>query len=311
MPGIGVIVNPYARSNQRDPKRVERLEKILGADGMVVQTNGIDVLGDVACRMREREIDVLAVCGGDGTIFRTVTAFRNAWGKDELPMLLPLRGGTINVIAGSIACMRGSPERVLSHVVHDYRHVRTHDVVERELITVNGEQHGFLFGLGLIVNFLRVYYTSPKPTPLRAAALLVKFAGSAALQTSLIRGVTQPVIADVLCDGERLPFRQFSLMLGMSIEHLPLGFRPGYLATRKHGHFHLLGGPIPAIRVVQNLRRFRYGIPVRDEGLYDNLAREVKIEFERPTHYMIDADIMGPVSSITLTAGPRVRMVRG
>ncbi len=311
MPGIGVVVNPYARSNQREPKRVERLEKILGNDGVVVQTNGIDVLGDVARRFREREIDVLAVCGGDGTIFRTITAFRNEWRDAELPKLLPLRGGTINVIAGSIACMRGSPERVLSHVVHDYRRGETHDLVERELMTVNGDQHGFLFGLGLIVNFLRVYYTGPKPTPIRAAGLLLKFAGSAALQTSLIRGATQPVVADVVCDGERLPFRVFSLMLGMSIEHLPLGFRPGYLATRKHGHFHLLGGPIPALRVVRNLHRFRYGIPVRDEGLYDNLAREVRIEFERPTHYMIDADILGPVQSITLTAGPRVRLVRG
>ena len=311
MAGIGVVVNPYARSNQRDPRRIERLAKLVGDDGIVEQTNGIDVLGDVARRFRERDVDLLAICGGDGTIFRTLTAFRHAWGERELPLVVPLRGGTINVIASSIGSMRGGPERVLAHVLHDYRHGGTHDVVERELLTVDGEQHGFLFGLGLIVNFLRVYYTSPNPTPLRAAGLLAKFAGSAVLGTSLIRGATQPVVADVECDGERLPFRIFRLMLAMTIEHLPLGFRPGYLATRKHGHFHLLGGPIPATRVVRNLARFRKGIPVYDPELYDNLARVVRIEFERPTHYMIDADILGPVESLTLTAGPRVRLVRG
>jgi hypothetical protein len=62
---------------------------------------------------------------------------------------------------------------------------------------------------------------------------------------------------------------------------------------------------------VRNLARFRKGIPVYDAELYDNLARVVRIEFERPTHYMIDADILGPVESLTLTAGPRVRLVRG
>lgn len=311
MAGIGVVLNPYARSNRRDPRRAERLGKLVGDDGVVAQTNGIDILGDVAREFLERDVSLLAICGGDGTIFRTVTAFRRVWGDRELPLVLPLRGGTMNVIAGSIGAMRGGPERVLAHVVHDYRHGGTHDVVERDLLTVNGEQHGFLFGLGLIVNFLRVYYTSPKPTPLRAAGLLAKFAGSAMLGTSLIRGATQPVIADVVCDGQHLPFRLFRLMLAMTIEHLPLGFRPGYLATRKHGYFHLLGGPIQPMRLVPNLPRFRMGIPVRDPELYDNLAKEVRIEFERPTHYMIDADILGPVQSLTLTAGPRVRLVRG
>lgn len=311
MAGIGVVVNPYARGNQRRADRADRLRAILGDDGLVAQTNGLGAIEDVARQFADRAVDILAVCGGDGTIFRTITAFRHVYGERELPMLLPLRAGTINIIAASIGCMHGSPERVLLHVVHDFRRGRTHDTVERELIAVDGGQFGFLFGLGMIVNFLRVYYTSPKPGPVRAAGLLAKFAASAIFQTSLARGAFQPFDADIDCDGERLPFRRFTMLLGMTIESLPLGFRPGYLATRKHGHFHLLAGPIPATRIVRNLLRFRHGLPVRDPGLYDNLAREVRIEFDRPTHYMVDADILGPVERIRLTAGPRVRLVRG
>ena len=311
MAGIGVVVNPYARSNLRHKERAERLTKLLGDDGVVVQTNGLRHLDEVARELHDRDIDILAVCGGDGTIFRTVTALRRAYGERELPMLLPLRAGTINVIAQSIHGMHGSPERVLAHVLHDFRRGGTHDCVERELMCVNGTEFGFLFGLGMIVNFLRVYYTSPKPSPVRAAGLIAKMSLSALFRTSLARGAFQHFDADIECDGERVPFRRFTMCLAMTIDSLPLGFRPGYLATRKHGHFHLLTGPIPATRIVANLHRFRWGLPVRDEAFYDNVAREVTIEFERPTHYMIDADILDPVPRIRLTAGPRVKLIRG
>jgi len=311
MAGIGVVVNPYAKGNQRRPDRPGRLQHILGDDGVVVKTNGLREIDDVAREFGDRGIDVLAVCGGDGTIFRTVTAFRKVWGDRELPLLLPLRAGTINVIASSIGCIHGSPERVLGHVVNDFRRGHIHDTVERDLVCVNGSEYGFLFGLGIIVNFLRVYYTGPKPGPVRAAGLLVKFAASALTGTSLARATFQPFGADMVCDGERLPFRRFSFLLGMTIEHLPLGFRPGYLATRKPGYFQVLTGPISPPRVVRHLHRFRWGLPVHDEGLYDNLARELTIEFDRPTHYMIDADILGPVERLAVGAGPRVRLVRG
>lgn len=311
MSGIGVVVNPYAKSNLAHRDRAERLAKIVGSDGVVAQTNGLGHLDEVARELHDRQVDILAVCGGDGTIFRTVTALRRVYGDAELPMVLPLRAGTINIIASSIACMHGSPERVLGHVVHDFRHGRTHDTVERDLIAVNGSEFGFLFGLGVIVNFLRVFYTSPKPGHLRAASLVAKLAVSATFGTSLARGAFQYFAADIDCDGERVPFRRFTLLLAMAIPHLPLGFRPAYLATRKRGHFHLLTGPIPGTRILANLHRFRYGLPVHEETLYDNIAREVRIEFDRPTHYMIDADILGPVESLRLSSGPRVRLIRG
>ena len=118
MPGIGVVVNPYARANQRRKDRLERLQHIVGTDGIVAQTNGLREIDDVAREFLDRSIEILAVCGGDGTIFRTVTAFRRTWGDRELPMLLPLRAGTINVIASSIDCSHGSPERAHADVQH-------------------------------------------------------------------------------------------------------------------------------------------------------------------------------------------------
>ena len=90
----------------------------------------------------------------------------NAYSFDK-----PLRAGTMNYIARSIGCMRGGPEHVLAHVAHDYRHGRTHDVVERHLLVVNDEHAGFVFGCGVIVNYLQLYYSEPKAGPVTATRL--------------------------------------------------------------------------------------------------------------------------------------------
>src|SRR5258706_11973422 len=139
MPGIGVVVNPHAGSNRRRPERAQRFADIVGDEGTVRVTPDLAAIEDVAREFAATKIDILAVCGGDGSHFRTLSAIRRAYPNRELPLFLPLRAGTMNYIARSIGCMRGGPEHVLAHVVHDYRHGRTHDVVERQLLIANGD----------------------------------------------------------------------------------------------------------------------------------------------------------------------------
>ncbi|MGH7896179.1 MAG: diacylglycerol/lipid kinase family protein, partial [Candidatus Binatia bacterium] len=204
MPGIGVVVNPHAGGNGRRPDRARRFEEIVGNAGTVRVTPDLASIEQVAREFAGACVDIVAVCGGDGSHFRTLSALRRAYGTATLPLFLPLRAGTMNYIARSIACMRGRPEHVLAHVVHDYRHGRTHDVVERHLLVVNDEHAGFVVGCGVIVNYLRLYYSQPRAGPLTATRLLVRLVTSALAGTSLVRGVFRRVEADVDCDDERV-----------------------------------------------------------------------------------------------------------
>ena len=226
MPGIGVVVNPHAGSNRRRPERARKFAEIVGDQGMVRVTPDLAAIEEVAREFAAARIDILAVCGGDGSHFRTLSALRRAYPNGELPLFLPLRAGTMNYIARSIGCMRGGPEHVLAHVVHDYRHGRTHDVVERHLLVVNREHAGFVFGCGVIVNYLQLYYSQPKPGPVTATRLLARLVGSAVAGTSLVRGVFRRVVADVDCDDERVPYRTFTVILGGTVTHIALGFKP-------------------------------------------------------------------------------------
>ena len=71
-----------------------------------------------------------------------------------------------------------------------------------------------------------------------------------------------------------------------SVTALGLGFKPFYLAGRKPGHFHVLGGPATARRrLARRLTRFYRGFPGDDPDLYDNMARgaDRRVRAARPT----------------------------
>jgi len=308
--GIGVVVNPHARKNRRSRDRVEQFSETVGNDGLVCLTESLEELEELAQEFRRRQIDLLAICGGDGSFFRALSAMVRVYGDAPLPMFLPLRAGSMNTLARSVGCRHGSPERVLVSILADYRAGRPFECTERHLIQVNGEHFGFMVGAGAIVNFLRVYYGGPRSGPWAASKLFLRVVASSLVGSTLSRGVLQHTEADIDCDGERVPHRRFNVIYASSITDIGLGFQVTYLATRKRGFFHVLAGRLQASEVFRRLRRLRKGWPLELPELYDNLARHVRVEFPRPTQYMIDGDILGAVSSVEIATGPRLTIIQ-
>ena len=311
MGGIGVIVNPHASGNKRRPRRVSRFRAIVGDDGEVFETTDLQHLDKVLIELREREVEILAVCGGDGSFFHAVSRVISLWEARPLPLLLPLRAGTINNLARTLGARRRRAESMLAHVVKDYRQGQTHEIVQRDLIRVNGEHYGYIFGAGLITNFLRLYYSGRRPGPARAFGLLIVCGISWIFGTSLIHAVVNTIEADIECDGERVPFRGYTMILASTVEHIGLGVKPFYLSARKPGHFHLLAGGSSAGQLLGRLWRFFRGFPADLDSLYDNIARRVVIEFAQPQAFTINGDILDPVRVVTLESGPRVSFIRG
>lgn len=310
MPGIGVVLNPNARANRRSRDRAQLFTDAVGKDGIVRQTGSLEEVEQLAHEFRQRRIDILAVCGGDGSFFRTLSAMVRAYGSEPLPQFLPLRAGSMNTIARSVGCRHGSPERVLAHTVNDYRAGRPFEVTERHLIQVNGEHFGFMIGAGVVVDFLQVYYASGAPGRWTAGKLFARVIISGLTHSALSRGFLQPVEADVDCDDERVPHRRFTFIYASSITDIGLGLKATYLATRKRGFFHLLAGPVLPRHVLPRLSRLWRGQPLELDELYDNLAQHVRVEFSRPSHYMIDGDVLGVVPRLDVVTGPRLTIIQ-
>jgi len=319
MPGIALILNPYAGGNKTDRERAGRLSKILADRGTVHTPTDLDQLDATIARALETRPDVIALCGGDGSYFRAFTVLHERLGDGPWPLVLPLPAGTINNLTHAIRSYRSTPENLLSDVVSDHARGIAHDLADCDLFSVvDGAAHGprdeavgYIFGCGMIVNFLRAYYAKPDPTPISAAWLILRLMVSAVTRSGLQAKIFQPFEADVICDGERVPHRSYRMLIASSIGAIGLGFKPFYLAGRKPGQFHVLGGPARATRLVRRLPRFYRGFPANDPELYDNVGASLEVEFARPTYYTVNGDLLGPAMRLRLSRLRRITVIRG
>src|SRR5262245_66531744 len=129
---------------------------ILGGGGEIIASESLE---DLSARARELAVaapSVIGVHGGDGTLHRAVAALIGAWGDKPLPPIAILAGGTMNVVAASLR-IRADPLRLLGQIVADSREGRALQTVSRRCLRV-GDTFGFIFGNGMMANFLVEYY---------------------------------------------------------------------------------------------------------------------------------------------------------
>src|SRR5262249_57171294 len=64
--GIGVVLNPRARKNRLRADEIgARIAAALGEDGLVRVTPTLESVAAAATECHDRDIEILAICGGD------------------------------------------------------------------------------------------------------------------------------------------------------------------------------------------------------------------------------------------------------
>jgi diacylglycerol kinase family enzyme len=311
MPGVGVILNPHARGNRRAGERVAHFQSILGRAGDVQAPATEAELIATLRRFREEGIDVLAICGGDGSVSYVLTRALRVWQSDELPRSLLLRGGTINNLARSLHTRGRRADAALSALLRARRDGIELDTVPLDLIRVNGCEYGYTVGAGMIVRFLERYYESQRPGPARAMMLLARLGASYVLNTAAIAAVARPVEAEVSCDGTRLAFSAYTLLVASTIAHIGLGVKPFHHVCRANGRMHVLAGPATPGELLRKLPSFFVGRPSELGSLHDCAASRVRVEFAQPQIVMINGDFAENATKVLeMEVGPRVRLIR-
>jgi hypothetical protein len=202
----------------------------------VRETQSLEQLADAAAECRERDFDVIGVCGGDGTLARTITALVHEYGPDStLPPILPLRAGTMNTVARAMGCSSWQPERMLAEIVDDQRRGELLPLTEHQLICINRPHYGFMVGTGVPVEFLRVYYDQPRRGALGAVKTLIELTRLGLVGGPTIRRVFRPAPARLLADGRLGPFDAYTVVYASTIEDIGLRFRPTYRAREQAG----------------------------------------------------------------------------
>jgi diacylglycerol kinase family enzyme len=315
MPGIGLITNPRSRANQRDPSKPRKLGYLIGSHGTAEATKSLDDLYRVCEEFKKERIEILGISGGDGTMHHTLTAMIKTYGDQPLPMVAMLRGGTMNTIAKSLG-IHGETPKLLFELVDKHRRGlgAEFDVIEREVLQV-GDKYGFIFGNGVIYNFLHEYYATGNPSPSTAAKLISSAALSTMVGGDLAGRIYRRFHAHVIADGDEWARRDFITVAAAVVREIGLGFKPFYRCNEVPGAFALLGIHTTAFGFVSELPRIMAGKPMRRDKVIDRVAREVVFtplgdRAGEKLEYIIDGDTYICDGSLTIRTGPRLRFIR-
>lgn len=310
MPGIGLITNPRSRVNMRDPGRARRLGYLIGSHGVAEATKSLDDLYRVCEEFYKERIDVLGISGGDGTLHHTLTAMIKAYGDTPLPPVAILRGGTMNTIARSFGIF-GDSKTLTYELTESQRLGKLHEIpsFEREILQI-GDKYGFIFGNGIIYNFLHEYYATGKPSPTTAAQLIARAAGSTMFRTALAKRIYKRFRARVVSDGDRWACEDFITVAAAVVEQIGLGFKPFRRCNERSDAFALLGIHTDAAGFVAELPRILAGQPMRRDKVIDRVAQVVTFESDEKLEYIIDGDTYVQDGLLTLRSGPKLRFLR-
>lgn len=306
MPGIGIVLNPHSKKHKKDPDKIKQLGFIVGDRGSCQATEDLADLRRVAEAFKTRDIDILAIGGGDGTNHVTLSTFIEVYGEKPLPKVTFLRGGTMNTLAN--ACnIKGAPEKILSNLIYKYHEDEPFETTEMDLMQVN-DKYGFIFGCGVIFRFMQAYYTGAPPSPPKATWTLVHSIASALVNGPFARKMFARYDAEVTVDGKKWPFANWSALYSGSIPILGLKFRVFHY-SEAIGKFHAIGFSLPPRNVLRHVDDMFFGKPSRSENLIEQPAQEMRIDLAEPMPYTIDGDMMPAETSFRIRTGPRLKIL--
>jgi diacylglycerol kinase (ATP) len=308
VPGIGLITNPRSRVNKKDPSKPRALAHLIGSHGTAEATGSLDDLYRVCEEFKKERIDVLGISGGDGTMHHTLTAMIRTYGDQPMPPVAILRGGTMNTIANSLG-IKGDPPNLLFELVDKHRRGVALETFERNLLQV-GDRYGFIFGNGIIYNFMHEYYGTGAPSPSTAVKLIASAAASTMVRGPLSKRIYRRFKAQVVCDGDRWACDDYITVAAAVVEQIGLGFTPFYRCRERPGHFAVLGIHTSAIGFVSELPAILRGQPMRRDKVIDQVARELVFYSDEKVEYMIDGDTYVGEETLTLKTGPAIRFIK-
>ncbi len=317
--GIAVITNVEAGKNRYGRYKRYHLPELVGERGLVVETETMEEIDGAMERILSRGERVICLNGGDGTVQRALTRLVNRFGEEEdnLPIIFPLRGGTMNLLADHLGIKGSTPElmeRALRAVEEseELPCIRVPTLrVTRKMGELEQREYGFFFGHGALYRFHRVYYRDTRGGPLAAAALFAKCAFGGATGLTRYKEVFGMTPARLVIDDFEMPGDRFTVILAVIFKVVVITFDA--FRDVGEGDFYVLATNVPFFRMVGRLPRLLWAKgaepPYPREEFFNERAKRVFIECREG--YSLDGEVFELEEPYTLTVerGPAVRVL--
>lgn len=287
---LGLVCNPRARSERRDPGLRDRLGALLGARGRVVTPDTPAALEAALAALRDEGCTTIALHGGDGTGHRVVTALFDVWGDAALPEVLWLHGGTNNTASRSMGQV-GRAEAQLAAWVAAAEGGPALGRTQRWPLCVEGDRRGFLWGVGVVERFIDAYEAGGDASVARAGWTLLRAVGSAFTGGAFAEAFFAPIGCAVEADGVPWPDLPWVMVTAGAVTHIGLDFQPFPRVLDHPGRLHALGTAATPRGLAADLPRLYRGRPPADDRRVDVAARSLTLRSDRPLRYDLDGDL--------------------
>jgi diacylglycerol kinase family enzyme len=197
------------------------------------ETDSASSLPAALARLARRDLDLLVINGGDGTLQHALTEILARRAFDRLPVVALLPGGRTNMAALDLGCDR-DPVRGLEALLADTRAGRLGSrFVDRPVLRVERDRGrrvecGTFFGVGMIQRAITTTHRIFPPG--RSQGGLGAGLMTLALVTKAIAhprdGILQPDKLQIRVDGETLAGGEYYLAIATTLQRLFWRFDP-------------------------------------------------------------------------------------
>jgi len=314
MARVAVVSNPLSGRNRRDPALSPALRAVTEPHHLFFDPASPQAIDAVAAELRQAgDIDVVCVNGGDGTLAHVLSALARTWGEDPLPEIGILRGGTMNTIAHGIG-LTGRPEKILGRILARSEGQISQPTVVRHLMRVRDglgpERYGFLFGNGVISNFLEAYYEGGDPSPWKGFKVLARATLSALFGGGFAARLTRPSPVRVSLDGTHWSPSSWMAVTAGTVDDMGLGFKPFWSVVGHPGRLQVLGFACSAPTLAMRIPGTLLARPWHHPDILDQLGQRLVLQADEPISYMIEGDFHRGGQQVEVSIGPPVRLIR-
>jgi diacylglycerol kinase family enzyme len=307
---IAVFSNRRSRQNRLRPELLSGLKEAYGEQADFFEPEDMVALRSNARTVLERGYRFVAINGGDGTNHQVLTAFGEVSEERPLPRICLLRGGTMNNVTDSLG-IRGTPMSILGALCEAVAAGSEQKVTRRAMLRVADgevERLGFIFGTGLMANFLKAYYAEGATSPWTAAWMAAKVCASVALQGPLFEKLSDKEHHTIEVDGEHWIDKDLFCLMCATTEQVGLGLSPFTSAGRQTDRFCALALEGPLLSIVTALPAIWRAAPMTMRGFEERLPQRLDLHLPRKFDYTIDGDLY-VAERISLSMGPVLELV--
>lgn len=314
MKTIGLIFNPHAKQNSVGTNNsFSEMRAILGQNAIARITDDKDEISEVVSEFHGKGVNLMCISGGDGTISSVLTSYINLYGYNDLPLIVPLRGGTMNMISSDVGISINQTNvcRALVRSIRNNDQLRS---LKRGTIKVidprfQHSYYSFTWIDGLLHKFIKWYYRDGAGVGVALQLILKTFVIAL---TNINHELFKQVDSTVYLNDKKLPFNDHLFIAAASVKRLVFGIKAFAEEIEPEGKFNFIYMRLPFFK------KSLFKIPI---GLYSSLKSDKTGNFVNKSTkslriggnrgYVIDGEVLdseNPID-ISLEMGPTINFI--